>query len=140
MKRILIAIVFIAYLTGGILMIRGFGENKCAYEVYSKEDFATITGTVSIEAGSSVSVNIEYPTGFTNDNTVVLSIGSRRSGIDKNYTYGYYGKTSSAAMINGGIERTVTTDEDNLVFLAVNPSTGSTLDFDYKIVLMKIGE
>ena len=121
-------------------MAYGFNDDKSITEIYSKADFAIVTGTVSsvpesnckmkyITPADLLAAGVENPSDWT-----VLSVMQRRSGsayrISTHYIY--------------------TNDNDVYPFVQLfnngsNPAmavsvynNGSVTDIDYEIVLMKV--
>jgi len=131
--KILIAILFIAYLIGGMLMVKGFSDSKCAYEVYSKADFAILSGQATINSGSNTTgwVDLELPEGFTKDNSVVLS---QTFGLSNQYIYGFLKNAGEepqhmSVLFFGDFFRTK---------IQVNSNVSSDTTYNYKIILLKI--
>ena len=137
-------------------MIFGFKDNKCKGKVYTQEevdnlvakykvkgDFATITGTATFDENGTTTVN--YPSGFTKTNCVVISFMTEGIGQTKSLSTG--STFDSSNTISGSVPKAIKLADDNIV-LAIRhisiindatPSISSTYpNMNYKIVLMKI--
>ena len=114
-----------------------YSSNKVNSLLTSKLDTSNIqviTGQVSnIGAGATSITDIEYPTGFTKDNTLIIGkmVSSNNS---------YYDMTDLEATANGfpTIKQVALTDDGIRLWLQ-NTSTGSARIGYYKIIIMKIG-
>lgn len=142
-KYIIVALITVLYMIGGILIMKeatyGYCGSKCKHEVYSKDDYAVFEGTITIEQNSvGKSVTFEYPEGFTQDNTVVISKSSKNLDQYASNVWWY-----EVSYINGG---TYVYDiiqvnlYDTEIEISVNrPSSQQSYQesHDYKVVLMK---
>lgn len=119
----------------------GFCESKCKHEVYTKDDFTILRGAIDVKAESgaiaSGVVEIEYPEGFTVDNTVVLSIGAR-SGDNPNFIYQPACGTHALAKVHGYFDGFVTLTSDSINVTVFNPSSTINLELQFKLVIMKV--
>ena len=89
--------------------------------------FAILTGTISLSNAYTAQEQVDYPTGFTKDNCVVISQMLNNMG-GANYSSGYNGSISQQPLISLG--------DKVAIRLAFDAST--TASYDYKVVLMKI--
>ncbi|MGN1352215.1 MAG: hypothetical protein ACI4VE_05535 [Clostridia bacterium] len=89
--------------------------------------FAVLTGTISVSSAYTAQEQVDYPTGFTKDNCVVISQMLNNMG-GANYSSGYNGSISQQPLISLG--------DKVAIRLAFDAST--TANYDYKVVLMKI--
>jgi len=89
--------------------------------------FAVLTGTISVSNAYTAQEQVDYPTGFTKDNCVVISQMLNNMG-GANYSSGYNGSISQQPLISLG--------DKVAIRLAFDAST--TASCDYKVVLMKI--
>lgn len=89
--------------------------------------FAVLTGTISVSNAYTAQEQVDYPTGFTKDNCVVISQMLNNMG-GANYSSGYNGSISQQPLISLG--------DKVAIQLAFDAST--TASCDYKVVLMKI--
>jgi len=89
--------------------------------------FAVLTGTISVSNAYTAQEQVDYPTGFTKDNCVVISQMLNNMG-GANYSSGYNGSISQQPLISLG--------DKVAIRLAFDAST--TASYDYKVVLMKI--
>lgn len=89
--------------------------------------FAVLTGTISLSNAYTAQEQVDYPTGFTKDNCVVISQMLNNMG-GANYSSGYNGSISQQPLISLG--------DKVAIRLAFDAST--TASYDYKVVLMKI--
>lgn len=100
-----------------------------------KEEFSKVNGSFVINASTSGIERINYPTGFTKENCVVVSCGIEVS-AGKGYNFiGQYIDSSDG--LNNSFTRRVNLADDNIVLSVRNPNT-SNITVKYKIVLMKI--
>lgn len=141
----------------------GFCENKCKYEVYTKDevdskleeksstshnhdtkyklqgDFAVVSGSI----GES-DVTVAYPEGFTKDNCVVLSAMMKMT--NDTSSYGYGSVFNSTIFVNGTTPIAVSLTTNNILISAKKILLSSeAIDYgsletemNYKIVLMKV--
>ena len=102
------------------------GVAAAQYKV--KGDFAVVTGTISMSNGSG-SADINYPSGFNKDNSVVISIGLdiSASGI---FSYMSYADTSlyEVRMLSSNI----------FVKLSSPDGIGTSSTKNFKVILMKV--
>lgn len=88
-----------------------------------KSDFAVVTGTFDDASGH---VSVDYPTGFNKDNCVIISA-----------TWGYYQQTLHK---NDNNDPYVVLMDTNIRWYDGVAHSSSSGDYDFNIVLMKIGE
>ena len=96
-------------------------------------DFATLTGSIQgIGAGASKSVDIAYPSGFTKDNTIIISKMSSNNNV-------YYDNISLVDTANGfpTISIIALTDSTIKVTLKNNNASEAKIGY-YKIGIMKV--
>ena len=99
-------------------------------------DYAVLTGSMTINASSLGEVTINYPSGFTSENCVPISCGIS-SIASKGYNYeGYY--EDATDLMQNALKRTLNLTESNILLLIKNPATDQSKTVNYKIVLMKI--
>lgn len=118
-----------------------FGNLK---EKIHGENFYEITGVQTLTASQTgqydtqTTWQLDYPTGFTMNNCVVVSFGLSNSSIT-NVTWGEYGYhlAHSGSILFSLLPRTVAFRENKIYVSAWFPGTSDT-DFNYSIVLMKI--
>lgn len=74
-----------------------FGENKVKTEVYTKGDFALLTGEFECEAGGTYTSEgqllVDYPEGFDKNNTMIISQAVKvenDNGIMSSLSFGYF--------------------------------------------------
>lgn len=102
-----------------------------------KENFALITGTITAGAQSQGNTSVSYPTGFTKDNCVIISIMGRRS--DASSSLGFatpveYDRSLGYSLGSGGLHAVLY--EDNISVRWWNMATDSKTS-TFKLVLMK---
>lgn len=106
-----------------------------------KGDFAVLTGSLS-----SGSATINYPTGFTKDNCVVISTMLQHP-TNPNYFWGNGSTFDSTGAINGCLPVRVRLGSDDInitskIIGLTNNETSAVTDittaYNYKIILMKI--
>ena len=103
-----------------------------------KGDFAVLTGTITAEAQNQGSTSVNYPTGFTKDNCVIISIMGRRSGASSSLGFATpveYDRSLGYSLGSGGLHAVLY--EDNISVRWWNMSTDSKTS-TFKLVLMKI--
>lgn len=125
-KQIILTIIIfcLILMIGGIYMAYGFSEGKGKQEVYTKNDFAVIEGTIS---GYVLAKSVSYPEGFNLDNTVVVSTMYCSKGDESMYSYG-----------EGANSDSITLSSDGFSIYITNPTPTTSVTYNYKIVLMKI--
>ena len=97
-------------------------------------DFATLTGSIaSIGAGATKTVDINYPSGFTKDNTVIISKMCSSNSV-------YYDNLSLEDTANGypTISMIGLTDSVIRVWMKNNNTSEARIGY-YKIAIMKVG-
>ena len=100
---------------------------------FNKSNIAVLTGTVTdIKAGETTTTDINYPTGFTKANTII--IGQMVSSDNNNY---YTNALEDTTNDFPSIRMIALTDSVIRVWLK-NTSTESTRNGYYKITLMKV--
>jgi hypothetical protein len=101
------------------------------------DDFAVVTGTMTIAANVGDTDTPAYPTGFTADNCVPISFGVHRTSLSVT-GYNYYGfYANSSDLLRSGYRRCINLDANNLSVYIENPAS-SEITVEYKVVLMKI--
>lgn len=143
------------------------GDSKCTYDVYTKEktdellndiysktetnnlisnkliQIETIEGSFSRESGGDTPIstkNIDYPTGFDKDNTILLAIGTRKTG-NTNFPDYAFGNTSDDAvdvLQAGSTRRIVRFKADNIELGFSGAQASDSLEVDYKLVIGKM--
>lgn len=104
-------------------------------KVVYKDNFAVITGTLTVNAKSGANKSINYPSGFNEENCVSIVCGIKTGTMGFNYV----GKYDDAMDLYwNGYKRTLTLGGQNITLRIDNPDTNNTVTFSYKIVLMKI--
>lgn len=82
-------------------------------------------------------MEIDYPKGFTKDNCVVISFGSKYSNkTNTGYSFGYH-PNDSTGLLFGTNARDITLDTDKIRVWYQNISTSQVINFKFKVVLMK---
>lgn len=131
------------------MSIKVRNENKEFEEVYTKGDFAIITGQMTLEANTSEQIeanipkqstlNIDFPDGFNKDNCVCVAIGMKVV-ESKGYCYGI-GGTETVNSISGGLYRSVIIgsgeDYSKITLHAWQMAKIQKTGY-YKLVLMKV--
>ena len=113
-------------------------------ETYSKNDFALLTGQITLAAAETVEkskltyLEIPYPDGFTKDNCIVISCGLSHVGDTAFYSFGYNDKSYfNILVLSGAIPRNVILNDNEIMLQCFNSATQEA-PYTYKIVLMKI--
>lgn len=107
---------------------------------------AVLTGTITGDGTESSSKTINYPSGFTRDNCVVLTVNLQRSG---NANKGYGAIFDSSSYVTGTVPAKVVMNASNISLEIRNINIGngsypttsaisSSVSFNYTIMLMKI--
>lgn len=105
----------------------GYCKSKCAHEVYPKDAFKVLGGTVSINNNSYTDVTINYPSGFTRANCVVIGY------LLRDYNMTVYKYPTDNFNNNNPLMITLDSSSINLTF---KPSSGVT-KYGYVIVLFR---
>lgn len=108
-----------------------------------KDNFAVITGTVELEGTSEpmesykqTNFNVDYPSGFNQNNCIAIGFDVRRDIENQSYAYGYAPANLSIVAVNSTFPRTIQFNSNNMLCAIYNSATARTIE--YKIVLMKI--
>lgn len=107
---------------------------------------AVLTGTITGDGTESPSKSLSYPSGFTRDNCVVLTVNLQRTNNDNK---GYGTVFDSSSYVAGAIPAKVVLDSDDilleirsiLISSGAYPNSSvisSSVSFNYTIMLMKI--
>lgn len=123
-------------------------ERNLALDDYKlKGDYAVISGNVTVPAGSGDDGfaetgydYIEFPEGFTKDNCVILTQGTKNNSSTNGYCYGYTPETMNVFAMGSGCfhMRTILGNEDNKIKIEIDNYYVDEIVVSYKIVLMKI--
>lgn len=104
--------------------------NKEASEFITNDNIAVLTGSITLESTGG-SANVNYPTGFTKDNCIVLACGITYNSA------GYRAFGTVQASVSTGAR--LNSSSITVGCYPVQSDTGSpTGTFNYKLVLMKI--
>ena len=104
----------------------------------AKDDFAVITGELSIEATGNAMQTLQYPANFEYANSVVISYGITTNNDSHGKGYNYYGiYADSSDGLDRAYKRRINLKSDGIKIVVYNPN-GSAMTVNYKIVLMKI--
>ena len=103
---------------------------------------------IHVDADSSLShqFNLNYPSGFNKNNTIILAFGSRRADNEAlGFSFGTLSVSTASALISTSIGKKVTLNEDDMlcnIYFNYNGASHNAYDykFEYKIVLMKLPE
>lgn len=110
--------------------------NTLNNNVYVKDDYAVLTGTITLSSGSA-EITISYPSGFTYQNSVVLSFGTALSSSTDRINFGY--GTTAIYYSNGMIDRRITLTSSSITLALhnnISEGVGNTT-YSYKLVLLK---
>lgn len=109
-----------------------------AVENFVSDKFSVVTGTLSIDGSTSDIATLNYPTGFNKNNSVVISLGIARPNDNTGKGFNYYGIFSdSGDLLANAFRRRINLTDEGIKLFVENPGD-STLNIEYKIVLMKI--
>lgn len=130
-------------------MVYGFDNAKNKYEVYTKNDFAVITGTVTSNENSNKQghVFVDLPNGFTIQNTMIVN-------VIYSYSSEFFGANLPGNFVNTTILGSIGTSElyvqlGDVLSEAVDPNkviavyfyptsiAGSPQTVHFKVLLMK---
>lgn len=125
------------------MSIYGFDKNKCKKEVCSKDDFATIYGSITTpEAGSDVinaHIDLNYPEGFNKDNCVIISLMADPQSL-ANRSWKTTGATGKSAEIGYyGLRASMNKDNISVYLYKVDVAENSRKS-NIRLVLMKLPE
>ena len=131
-------------LSGDVTGSASFDGSKNITITTELANVVVITGTVTLTASTSpgqaysqTNFELNYPSGYNKNNTLVLGFKSKLQGTGTgNYTFGYTPDKSSMSSVNGAYPRTIRLDDNNLSVSVYNLSLSRK--FDYAIYLMKI--
>lgn len=102
----------------------------------TQANIAVLTGNKSIAASSDANVTISYPSGFTANNSVLISCGIKVTDVQG---YEYTGDFHDAMSLYwNAYTKYVNLTSNNINLHLSNPKTSETTVFYYKLVLMKI--
>lgn len=128
-------------------------EDGSAYVL--KNDFAIITGEIEVKGNSQENLgkdpieaaisskDIEFPVGFNKENCVVVSVGFRRPNVNKGFACGWNNYADSVDSIRGTMPYSLSlgvVEENPVMTLTFGNFGTSPSAYEYRIVLMKIGE
>lgn len=102
-------------------------ESDAKYQL--KDDFAVLTGTITLTDQVVGRANVDYPTGFNKDNCVVISQMANNLG-SSGFSSGRVGRLNVHPSVAFG---------STAIAIEVGFTEVTTGTFDYKVVLMKIG-
>lgn len=101
----------------------------------TQSNIAVLTGSTVVNASSSKTVTINYPSGYTESNCIPIAFALKSTAKGYNY-FGAY-KYSSDLMFNA-FTRRLNLESSNISVYIENPTSDQDLTINYKIVLMKI--
>ena len=140
-KKTIIILLLIMIMMEGVRLIMahnkvyGHCENLCEVEVIAKENIAVINGSSVVEASATGTINIDYPTGFTADNCVPISLGIK---VLDAKGFNYVGhKVDAGSLLNNAYDRNLNLKTDSIQLMVANANT-SEKTVNYKIVLLKV--
>lgn len=117
----------------------------------TQANIAVVTGTMEITMTKDMeqvftgTKYIDYPTGYTSDNSIIIAIGAKASGENKQYGYGSITETGTA-LNRGIIEKGITLTSNSLLLycrydglnLGGVASETKKETISFKIILMKV--
>ncbi len=109
------------------------------FKYLSGSNIKVLEGNIIIAANeqgnNNYTVNIDYPEGFNKENCVPVSCGLQ---MLKARGYNYVGSfVNSWSLIKGASTRYLNLEDDKIVLNIINPTTDTTCEYKYKIVLLK---
>lgn len=105
-------------------------ESELESYALPKNNIQVLTGSIEAAANTTTTDTKDYPTGFTKDNCVVISIGSSSGTLTNTMCFPKFVQGSTTDV-------RVRLLNDNIEFSFMNASS-NTINTDYIIVLMKI--
>ena len=115
-------------------------ESDAKYQL--KNDFAVLTGSITLQPNKQQFLEIDYPTGFTQSNTFVISnmVDMQSGGYIQGYITGIVVNSSSYInnYLTGNTQPRIKLEANKIGLYFYNGSTENNATFDYKILLMKI--
>lgn len=105
-----------------------------------KDSFSVISGEITVEGNSNASVSVNYPTGFTKDNTYVISNMASTVLKPDVYQAGVVGSINNEGIVQTSLKvnPTVRLDEEQINISCTNTTNGDPITLKYKVVVMKI--
>lgn len=133
-------------LTGDVTGSASFNGSTNVTITTNLANVAVLKGTITGDGTESPSKNLSYPTGFTRDNCVVLTVNLQRT---NNNNKGYGTVFDSSSYVAGAIPAKVVLDSDGILLEIRNINIGNgtypttsnmstSVSFSYTIMLMKI--
>lgn len=133
-------------LSGDVTGSASFDGSKNVSITTKLANVVALTGTITGDGTESPSKSISYPSGFTRDNCVILTVNLQRSG---NANKGYGAVFDSSSYVTGAVPAKVVMNASNISLEIRNiniingsyPTTStmsSSVSFNYTILLMKV--
>lgn len=112
---------------------------KIGFKYISGSDIRVLEGSVNIDANeqgnNGYAVYIDYPEGFNKNNCVPIACGVQMNEIRG---YNYIGNfVNSRSLMDGASTRYLNLKNEKIVLDIINPTTGTSYEYKYKIVLLK---
>lgn len=103
--------------------------------IFPADKYAILTGQLTMTNGEGT-IEINYPTGFTKNNTIVIScMTGNASNPVINYSYGTIPDISGVA--TGSVYKRVSLGTDNMILGLYNHTASGNGTIKYKILLLK---
>ena len=107
-----------------------------------KDDFVVLTGTVTLYPDKQIYLELDYPTGFNQSNTFIISnmVDLQSGGYINGWIAGISANDPSYIdnYIVGNTQPRIKLLSDSIELYFFNGSTVNNVTYDYKILLMKI--
>lgn len=109
------------------------------FKYISGSNISVIEGYVNIDANeqgnNNFAINIDYPEGFNKDNCVPIACGVQ---MNEMHGYNYIGDfVNSRSLMDGASTRYLNLKDEKIVLDVINPTTETSYEYKYKIVLLK---
>lgn len=102
----------------------------------TEDNLAILSGSITIDASSNKTELLDYPTGYTMDNSIPIAFGINAVS-SKGYNYiGQY-NSSSADLLISSYNRRINLKSDGISMRIDNPTTNSST-VAYRLVLMQV--
>ena len=120
----------------GDLQIDGDTKTDSLKHLNGTKYFEVLSGSISVPANDEATVELDYPTGFTRENCVLISNGLK---VIEDVGYNYVGHYENAlSLYSGAFTRMINFKSNKIQLTLVNPTTSQTINANYKLVLMKV--
>lgn len=111
--------------------------------VYNKIKVVTLTGSYSRSSGGESQIttkSIDYPSGFNKNNTILLAIGTKKTGNTDfpDYVFGSTGSTAADVLQAGSTRRIVRFKDSKIELGFSGVQASDALTVDYKLIIAQV--